>query len=141
MDKAFVNQKLNSALMYLAQLEKVKFDKESLKDNIDTQAKVFFLYQNVIERCLGLAMYIVRFKKLGVPKNASETFLLLSQDNIIDSDSSKRLSGAYGFRNILIHEYDNIDYEDIVEEHNHNIENLKSYLKQIAEYIRHIENE
>ena len=49
-----------------------------------------------------------------------EAFILLEENNIIDSKISKNMQGMVGFRNIAVHDYKEIDEEilkDVIENH------------------------
>ncbi len=44
------------------------------------------------------------------PDTRGQTFLLLAETGVIDTDIAVRLSKAVGFRNIAIHAYEQIDW-------------------------------
>lgn len=49
-----------------------------------------------------------------------EAFILLEENNIIDSKMSKNMQGMVGFRNMAVHDYKEIDEEilkDVIENH------------------------
>lgn len=76
--------------------------------------------QRACEAVLDLAMYIVSTRKLGLPQNKREAFVLLEENKIIDSNMSKNMQGMVGFRNIAVHDYKEIDEEilkDVIENH------------------------
>ncbi len=65
-------------------------------------------------------MYIVPTRKLGLPQNKRESFVLLEENKIIDSNMSKNMQGMVGFRNIAVHDYKEIDKDilkDVIENH------------------------
>lgn len=76
--------------------------------------------QRACEAVLDLAMYIVSTRKLGLPQNKREAFVLLEENKIIDSKMSKNMQGMVGFRNIAVHDYKEIDEDilkDVIENH------------------------
>lgn len=76
--------------------------------------------QKACEAVLDLAVYIVSTRKLGLPQTKREAFILLEENNIIDSKMSKNMQGMVGFRNIAVHDYKKIDEEilkDVIENH------------------------
>lgn len=65
-------------------------------------------------------MYIVPTRKLGLPQNKRESFVLLEENKIIDSNMSKNMQGMVGFRNIAVQDYKEIDKDilkDVIENH------------------------
>lgn len=76
--------------------------------------------QRACEQSIDLANYTIRVKKLGLPKESRESFRLLAQNKIIPRELSLNLEKMVGFRNILVHEYQKLDIElmiDVVENH------------------------
>lgn len=89
--------------------------------------------QRACEAVLDLAMYVVSTKKLGLPQNKRETFVLLEESKIIDSEMSKKMQGMVGFRNIAVHDYKEID-EDILKDA------IENHLTDLLDFARIILN-
>jgi len=70
--------------------------------------------QRACEQCIDLANYTIRMKKLGLPKDSRESFRLLSQNNIISGEISSSLERMVGFRNVLVHQYQQLDLSVMV---------------------------
>jgi uncharacterized protein YutE (UPF0331/DUF86 family) len=71
--------------------------------------------QRACEQCIDLANYTIKKKKLGLPKESKDSFRLLSQEHIIDTKLSLKLEKMVGFRNTLIHEYQKLDIDLMIE--------------------------
>jgi len=70
------------------------------------------LILNIERACqasIDLAMHIVSVEHLGIPQSSAEAFKLLQQAGKLDNALALRLSGMAGFRNIAIHQYQDID--------------------------------
>ncbi len=61
------------------------------------------------EQAIDLANHVVRTSKLGIPTDSAESFELLAAAGIIDHDLASNLKRMVGFRNITIHEYQELD--------------------------------
>lgn len=91
--------------------------------NLNDYRKMDMIVLNLQKACeavLDLAVYIVSTRKLGLPQTKREAFILLEENNIIDSKMSKNMQGMVGFRNIAVHDYKEIDEEilkDVIENH------------------------
>lgn len=99
--------------------EEYEGNSENLKDYRKMDMIVLNL-QRACEAVLDLAMYIVSTRKLGLPQSKREAFILLEENNIIDTKMSKNMQGMVGFRNIAVHDYKEIDEEilkDVIENH------------------------
>lgn len=71
---------------------------------------------NVLRACeqaIDLANYLVREKQLGIPTSSAESFERLATANLIDAQIAGQLKNMVGFRNLVVHEYQQIN-TDIV---------------------------
>jgi len=59
-------------------------------------------------------MHLVRVHKLGVPQDSRDAFVLLENEGQLAPGLSQRLQRMVGFRNIAIHNYQDLNL-DIVE--------------------------
>ena len=67
---------------------------------------------NVLRACettIDLANHIIRFARLGVPTSSAESFRLLQAEGVIGTRMSERLQRMVGFRNMVIHQYTQVD--------------------------------
>lgn len=65
--------------------------------------------ERACQAAIDLAMHIVAIEHLGVPQSSADSFKLLQQVGKLDNDLSLRLMGMTGFRNIAIHQYQDIE--------------------------------
>lgn len=112
--------------------EEYKDNPENLEDYRRMDSIVLNL-QRACEVTTDIAMYIVSTRKLGTPQTKKEAFELLEQNNLISSDTCKKMKNMIGFINIAIHDYKRIDEEilkDVIENH----------LQDLTEFARAILN-
>ena len=75
---------------------------------------------SVGELAIDIANYLVKKKKLGLPQDSAEAFVLLYRAGLISKDLMRRMKGMVGFRNIVVHEYQKLDLgimEDVIKYH------------------------
>jgi len=89
--------------------------------------------KGAMERYLYLADAYISYRKFRKPTNMREIFEILKENEIIDSGLNKKLGDMTGFRNALIHGYDNLDYDEVF-----NV--LYNELKDVKKFIKIIEN-
>lgn len=92
---------------------------ENLK-NYTKQDSIVLNLQRACEASIDLAMHIVAEKKLGLPQSSREAFTLLEAEDIIPSSLGQKMKAMVGFRNIAVHDYQEINLvilQKIVEEH------------------------
>ncbi len=113
--KASVERCIKQARDYYAMPSKKPFC-----DDFYKQDAVVINLQRACEQCIDMANHVIRLKKLGLPAASAESFTLLRKADIISAAMEKKLISMVGFRNIVIHQYRDIDYkrvEDVVRKH------------------------
>jgi uncharacterized protein YutE (UPF0331/DUF86 family) len=71
-------------------------------------------------------------RKLGLPKESRESFRIHGQDGIIAIELAEGLENMVSFRNILVHQYQDVDIDRmvvVIEEH---LEDLVDYTNYIV---------
>ncbi len=79
---------------------------------LDNYTHVDALTLNVERACqaaIDLAMHIVAQKRLGMPQSSAEAFRLIYEAGCISKELLKVMIAMTGFRNIAIHEYQQMD--------------------------------
>ena len=91
---------------------------ERLNTDIREQRFVEHTLQIAIQSLLDVASHIVSDERLGEPRTNREMIDLLERGGWIAADLSQRLRNMVGFRNILVHGYEDVDLtivRDVVE--------------------------
>jgi uncharacterized protein YutE (UPF0331/DUF86 family) len=63
-----------------------------------------------VEECIDLAEHLIASKGWGSPESAGEEFELLARKGAIDAALARRMREAVGLRNLIIHEYAEVDW-------------------------------
>ena len=66
--------------------------------------------QRACEAAISLAMHFVAKRGLGIPQTSREAFSLLQQAGLLSEEVSNRMQKMVGFRNLAIHQYQDLDY-------------------------------
>lgn len=67
--------------------------------------------ERACQAAIDMAMHVVAEKRLGIPQSNAGAFSLLEHAGVIDPALSKSLRGMAGFRNIAVHQYEELDTE------------------------------
>lgn len=95
-------------------------DESNLYENYTKQDSIILNIQRSCEAAIDLAMHEVRLHRLGIPQESREAFSLIHQAGLIEKDLAERMMAMVGFRNIAIHDYQELNLEivkQIVEKH------------------------
>ena len=82
-----------------------------LEQDIDRQDAIILNLQRACEAAIDAAMYLVKIYKLGLPQSSADAFLLLDKQQLIVEPLTTRLRKMVGFRNIAIHEYQELNID------------------------------
>lgn len=100
---------------------------ENLK-NFTKQDSIVLNIQRACEASIDIAMHIVAEKSLGIPQNSRDAFIILNANGIIDENIAQKLKAMIGFRNIAVHNYQNINLiivKEVIEKGLADIEEFK----------------
>ncbi len=110
MDTAVIGtrlQKLDDYGRRLRQLQTVTL--QEYMDDDTLQAVVERWLQLSVQACMDIASYIIADLGLRSPDDPENVFAALGREAIIDDSLARRMAGMVRFRNILVHDYLDID--------------------------------
>ena len=85
-----------------------------------------------IQIVIDVACMVVSHEDLGHPKSYAECLRILGRSGRIDEALAERLARAVGLRNVLVHDY--LDVNDrLVYESLDNLDDLRAFARQIAD--------
>src|SRR3989339_291021 len=84
---------------------------EDYKNDFKLRAIGERYFEKIVEAMSDLSFLIIKEKKLKQPEEEENVFEILMNNNIISRDLAERFKKAKGMRNILSHQYGNIDDE------------------------------
>jgi uncharacterized protein YutE (UPF0331/DUF86 family) len=100
-----------------------------IKDQLRLDAVAMNL-QRAAELTIDIANHLVKIRKLGLPRDSCESFTLLAQAGMIDEVMLRKLQGMVGFRNILVHEYQELDMAILIDVIEHRTRDLLEFATQ-----------
>ncbi|MBY3553939.1 DUF86 domain-containing protein [Modestobacter lapidis] len=71
-------------------------------------------FVTAIEGCVRAAQHVVASEGLGMPESNADAVRLLGRHTIVDAATAESVAVAVGFRNILVHEYAEVDDRRVV---------------------------
>lgn len=130
MSPEVINSKLELLVEVLNDLKKHvnANSKELVKNHYEIERQV----QLCVDISVSIARRIISNKKEISPSSARGVFDVLAKEKIINKALAKKLSDAVGLRNLLVHEYGEIDYSIF-------FDGLKDGYKSFLKYAEAIE--
>ena len=127
-----IEQRLERLRKCLIKLEPFKeknkeefFRDEYLQDIVERNLEV------AIQSCIDIANRIISLDELEKPKDYYGSIIRLGEENILPYDFSQKFASIAGFRNILIHEYLDIDWDEVYK----NLQKMDQFYK-FMDYIK-----
>ncbi len=109
---------------------------EHIIDDIREERFVAHTLQIAIQATLDSASHIVSSARLGEPETNRQLFDLLRKGGWLSSELTEAMRKMAGFRNIVVHGYQNVDLHilgDIVENH---LDDLLAFVDAIRSRLR-----
>jgi len=76
-----------------------------LEENFSHQDAIILNLQRACEAAIDAAMHVVRLRKLGIPQQSRDAFVMMQEAALLDAELSARMQAMVGFRNIAVHDY------------------------------------
>ena len=113
MSPQVVKNKLRKFDEYLKQLRQYK---ETTYDTFwEDHLKFERLFELLVMIASDIVFHIVALKNDSLPTTYRTAFLRAGELNILSPDLAKKLALAAGMRNIIVHQYEDIDYQKVFE--------------------------
>ena len=113
-------------------------DKELRANDISRSAMERY-FQLMVDAAVGANEHIISEENLEIPDDYFGTFLILGKSGILPFDFSKKIAPSVGLRNQLIHQYEKISVDKMIENIRNNVHQYDEYIAYIINYFKLIE--
>ena len=79
---------------------------------------------------------MIAYKGFRKPTTMSEAFDILNEERIISAKLTNELVKMVGFRNIITHDYEKLDYKIVYNVLQNGRKDIESFLKRIEERLK-----
>ena len=91
--------------------------------------------QLAIQAVLDISNHVVADMKLNLPADNSELFDILAKHKVLSAPLSKKLTSMAGFRNILVHEYLEIDRRRVYRALRDDLRDFDKFIKGVSKLL------
>ncbi len=131
-----IENKISSVKKYLKILDRYKnYSQEEIVRDIDLRGAVERYLYLACQATIDLAEAVISYKNLRKPTTLNESFYILQEEDIINEDLTDNLVNMVGFRNVVAHDYEKINYNIMYDILKNRFKDLEEFLK-IAENVR-----
>lgn len=109
-----------------------KFSKKEIEKDLTLRGAVERYLYLASQATIDLAEAAIAYKKFRKPTTLSECFYILNEEKIISRELTKKMVGMVGFRNIVAHDYGEIDYDIVYDVLQNGLKDIKEFLSKIS---------
>lgn len=135
-DADLIRRKLSRLNMYLDKLEPIS--KHNFNEYLSDPYLKFSaerLIQLIVECASDINSHVVVEKNQRPPEDYTSSFIRASEVGLISRELADRIKGAGGMRNIIVHEYMEIDDEKVYQTLPLALSDFKEYIKQADKFL------
>lgn len=127
---ALVEKKLARILQSVQELRSMA-DPATLGQDLRTERFVLYTLQTAIQAALDVASHVVSDDRLGEPRTNAELFILLQRAGWVPLELLPHLRAMVGFRNVVVHGYDDVDLSIVREILTHHLSDLERFVEAV----------
>ncbi len=129
-------ERLNQLEENIVELQKFKkkYKLNEIKKNLQLQWILRYGLFESVQIIIDIACHIVTKYNLGNPKTYSECVEILGKEKHLSSALTEKLLGMIGLRNLLVHEYVEIDMEKLFALLDH-LDDFKTFAAEAKDII------
>lgn len=132
----FVLKKLGKIEEYLKELK--DFFKFSDKEILDDFLKIHIgerLFQLIVENMTDINQHFIKELDLELTEDFQGTFDTLANNKIISKGFASKISGVINLRNIIVHQYEELDKKKFLNDLRKESGDFGDYIKFIKKYL------
>lgn len=136
-DRKFIEQKLSYIQTYYEEMERLlSFTDEEIKKDFIKLRAIERILQLIVDEIIDINNHIIRYTPLEVPPDFQSTFTILAENKMIPEDFAKKIAPVVGLRNRLVHRYEKVDLDVMLQSIRKNKSDFKEYIKHIFYFLK-----
>lgn len=136
-NKEFIEKKLSQIIEYIEELRPIveKMSSEEIKNDYFKCHTAERLLQLVVDTMLDINIHFIKEKNLNVPDELQNTFRVLAENKILNSDFADKIAPIVGLRNRIVHRYEKLDKDLFIHALKKNYGDFKEYVVAIQKNL------
>lgn len=132
-----IENKISAIRKYLAILKNYqKLSRSTIGKDVTLRGAVERYLYLVVQATIDLAEAVIAYKKYRKPSVYSEAFDILYEEKIITESLHEKLVLMTGFRNIIAHDYEKVDFTVVHSILRDNLKDISSFISQIKKKVK-----
>lgn len=136
MDRIVIERKLDSLRRCLQRVEqRCPASPEALAGDVDAQDIISLNLTRAVQLCVDLAAHLLTDLEGPPPESMGATFSNLAKAGVLPEEVAARLRRAVGFRNLAVHNYDEIDWRIVHAIATTHLDDFRVFARHIADAL------
>lgn len=132
-----IENKLSGIQKYLSILERYKqYSRQEIEDNVDIRGALERYLYLAVQSVIDCAESVIAYKKFRKPTTLSDTLYILEEEGVLSTEEMQALVPMTGFRNIIAHGYEHIDYDVVYGVLHNKLADIEHFTEKIKDYCR-----
>jgi len=129
-------RKISSVRKYLKLLENYKkYSRQEIESDATLRGSAERYLYLACQAAIDLGEAVISFKNFRKPGTYSEIFYILGEEKVVSQEFEEKLANMAKFRNIVAHDYDNLDFGIIYKAIIEDINDLSEFANIIEKYL------
>jgi uncharacterized protein YutE (UPF0331/DUF86 family) len=137
MDEQLVAQKLESLRRCIQRVElKLPDSVETLLTDLDAQDIVSLNLTRAVQMSVDIASHwLAGHSEATAPKTMGQAFDALANSGVIEHELAVRMRKSVGFRNVMVHNYDDVNWEIVFAICQYHLSDFRAFAKVFSDLI------
>jgi uncharacterized protein YutE (UPF0331/DUF86 family) len=136
MDETIILVKIESLKRCLNRIrEKIPASAAILKTDLDMQDIIILNLERAVQLCVDIAAHTLAGLETRPPQTMSECFTRLHEAGVIRRETAERLRKSVGFRNIVVHEYQIIDWDAVFAIITKHLDDFRGFTREVLNWF------
>ncbi len=106
-----------------------RYSAEEIAHDITVKGAVERYLYLAVQATIDLAEAVIAYKKFRKPSTMGESFYILSEEKIISREFAEKLAKMVGFRNVVAHDYEEVDSGVVFNILHHELSDIENFIK------------
>jgi len=141
-DLQLLGKKSSLIREYLAFLKRKEknFTAAGLKKNFSFRIEVAYALQTIIQACIDICTHLASDEGWELPNNAAHAFKIALRHKVISEKVCTELQNAVKLRNVIVHQYDELDESILASVVKNKLQVFLSFLNCLQTWINSIKD-
>lgn len=112
-----------------------QYSQEQIVSDLNLRGAVERYLYLVAQATIDLGEVVIAHKKFRKPTAIREVFDILQENGIITGELTEKLISMAGFRNVMAHDYENVDYRIVYRVLHQGLDDIREFLTAVEGLI------